>query len=98
MGNVDEVMKEFEKANAYMTVGEPTLEYKDCQIIITSNVETDEVFEIEYVKNIDVKTEVTGQGTLEEVGTVPVTFRYRHTVKYSIDRTNPDELTTLAEK
>lgn len=98
MGSVDDVMTEFTKAEKYLTVAEPTLQYKDCQIIITALVETDEVVSIEYVKNIDVKTEVTGQGSLESIGTVPVTFRYQNTIKYTIDRTNPAEETTLAEK
>lgn len=96
MGNVDDVLAEFKKAEKYMTVAQPTLEYKDCQIIITANVETDEVLSIEYVKNIDVKTEVTGTGSLADMGTVPVTFRYRNTVTYSIDRTNPAETAAAA--
>ena len=91
MGNVEDVLKEFEKANKYMTVAKPTLTYNDCQIIITANVETDEIHAIEYVKNIDVATEITGQGSLAEMGTVPVNFRYSNTVKYTIDRTNPAE-------
>lgn len=90
MGNVDEVLTEFEKAEKYMTVGKPTLTYNDCQIIITSHVETDEVLSIEYVKNIDVATDVTGQGSLADMGTVPVKFRYRNAVKYTIDRTVPE--------
>lgn len=89
MGNVDDVLAEFEKAEKYMTVAQPTLTYNDCQIIITSHVETDEVLSIEYVKNIDVATEVTGHGSLEGMGTVPVQFRYRNAVKYSIDRNEP---------
>lgn len=89
MGNVDEVMTEFQKAEKYLTVEKPTLEYKDCQIIIVANVETDEVHTIKYVKNIDVKTNVTGQGSLESVGTVPVTLRYSNTIEYTIDRTAP---------
>lgn len=90
MGNVDEVMTEFQKAEKYLTVEKPTLEYKDCQIIIVSNIETDEVHTIKYVKNIDVKTDVTGQGSLADMGTVDVTFRYSNTVEYSIDRTAPE--------
>ncbi len=89
MGNVDEVMTEFQKAEKYLTVEKPVLEYKDCQIIIVANVETDEVHTIKYVKNIDVKTNVTGQGSLADVGTVPVTLRYSNTVEYTIDRTAP---------
>lgn len=58
MGNVDDVLAEFKKAEKYLTVGTPTLTYNDCQIILTTNVETDEVIAIEYIKNIDVATEV----------------------------------------
>ncbi len=94
MGNVDDVLAEFKKAEKYLTVAQPTLTYNDCQIILTTNVETDEVIAIEYIKNIDVATEVTGIGTLEGVGTVPVNFRYSNTVKYSLDRTVPE--TTVA--
>lgn len=92
MGNVDDVLKEFEKANNYMTIAKPTLTYNDCQIIITANVETDEIHTIEYVKNIDVATEVTGQGSLADMGTVPVNLRYSNTIKYTIDRTNPADV------
>ncbi len=97
MGNVDEVMAEFAKAEKYLTVEKPTLTYKDCQIIIIANVETDEVHTIKYVKNIDVATNVTGQGSLADMGTVPVTFRYSNTVEYAIDRTDPAATTAAAE-
>ena len=89
MGNVDDVMAEFQKAEKYLTLDKPVLEYKDCQIIIVANVETDEIHTIKYVKNIDVKTNVTGQGSLADIGTVPVTLRYSNTVEYTIDRTAP---------
>lgn len=89
MGNVDDVMAEFQKAEKYLTVEKPTLTYKDCQIIIVANVETDEIHTIRYVKNIDVATNVTGQGSLADIGTVPVTLRYSNTVEYTIDRTAP---------
>jgi len=49
------------------------------------------------VKNIDVATDVTGQGSLADMGTVPVTFRYSNTVTYTLDRTNPAETTVAAE-
>lgn len=89
MGNVDDVMAEFQKAEKYLTIDKPVLEYKDCQIIIIANVETDEIHTIKYVKNIDVNTNVTGQGSLADIGTVPVTLRYSNTVEYTIDRTAP---------
>lgn len=96
MGSVEEVMTEFKKADKYLTVAEPTLTYKDCQIIITANLETDEVHTIEYKKNIDVATEVAGQGTLADMGTVPVQFRYSNTIRYTLDRTDPNAETTVA--
>lgn len=97
MGNVDDVLTEFKKAEQYLTVGQPTLTYNDCQIIITAHVETDQVLSIEYVKNIDVATDVTGQGSLADMGTVPVKFRYSNSVKYTIDRTDPAATTVAAE-
>lgn len=90
MGSVEDVLAEFEKAEKYLTVGNPTLTYKDCQIIITSNLTTDEVHTIEYVKNVDVAVDVTGEGSLADMGTVPVTFRYSNNIKYTIDRTVPE--------
>lgn len=98
IGSVQDVLTEFDKADAYMNVTkEPVLTYKDCQIIIVADVQTDEVLSIEYKKNIDVATEVTFQGTLADAGVVPVTFRYESNVKYDLDRTNPAETTTMAE-
>lgn len=98
MGNIDDVMKEFEKANAYMTVEKPELTYKNCEIIIRADVTTDEITEVEYIKTIDVSSAVTGTGKLESIGTVPVIFNYSNSVKYSIDRSDPATSTTLAEK
>ena len=95
--NIDDIMKEFDKANEYMTVEKPEITYKNCQIIIKANVETDEIYSIEYVKTADVKTTVTGQGKLADIGTVPVIFNYSDTIGYSIDRTDPSTSTTLAE-
>ena len=98
MENLDEILKEFEKANGYMSVEKPELTYKDCRIIITADVETDEITAIEYEKTADVKTTVTGKGNLESIGTLPVIFNYRSNVRYSLDWTDPATATTLAEK
>ena len=95
MGNVDDVLKEFEKANAYMSVEKPVLVYDNCQIILRADVETDEITSIEYIKNIDVKTSVTGNGKLENIGKVPVQLRYRDSVTYSVDMSDPSEPTTI---
>lgn len=92
--NVDDIMKEFESANAYLSAEKPVIKYKDCQIIIRINLEKDEIHTIEYKKGVDVSTNVTGQGTLADVGKVPVNFNYNSTVTYNIER--PAEETTTA--
>ena len=96
--DIDEVLEEFKKSNKYMLIEKPTLTYKNCQIIITANIETDEVIAIEYVKSADVSTKFIGVGSLADVGEVPVVFNYRNTITYTIDRTDPATLTTLAER
>lgn len=97
MGNVDEVMKGFEEANQYMKVDKPVLTYDNCQIIIKADVETDEITSVEYIKNINVKSAVTGVGNLESIGNVPVQLCYRDSVRYSIDRTDPSAPTTMPQ-
>ncbi len=89
IGNIDAVYEEFDaKAANYMVINKEATktEYKDCEIIITTNVKTDAVLSIEYVKRVDIDTEVTGKGTLESVGTLPVCFRYENRLKYEFDR------------
>ncbi|MCQ2475624.1 MAG: hypothetical protein MJ173_06935 [Clostridia bacterium] len=98
LDDVNKVIGEFKKAEKYLTVGTPVVSYRDCQIIIVADVETDAVKEIKYVKVCDVAVDVTGVGSLAEIGTVPVKFCYTNTVSYGIDNTNPAETTTLAEK
>lgn len=85
--NLDEIMNEFSKANSYLTFEKPVLTYKNCQIIVTANTETDEVIALEYIKSVDVKSKITGTGSLFEMGTVPVIFNYQNKVEYTIDRT-----------
>ncbi|MCR5149894.1 MAG: hypothetical protein K6B52_01555 [Clostridiales bacterium] len=95
MENIDDILEEFKKANKYMSLDKPVISYDNCQVILTTNVETDEVTAIEYIKNIDVKINVTGEGKMSEISTVPVQFRLTNTVSYSL---NHEEPTTLADK
>jgi len=106
--NVDDIMKEFEKANSYLTVEKPVLQYKDCQIIITMNLETEEIHTIQYKKSVDVSTVVTGQGSLAAkydesgkeivsgVGPTDVKFNYNNTITYNLERPEVKEPTTAA--
>lgn len=83
-GSVEDVLGEFKKADKYLTVGTPIVTYKDCQIIIKADNQTDEISEIQYVKNMDVLVYVTGEGNLESIGTVPMRFALTENVTYSI--------------
>lgn len=94
--NVDDIMAEFEKANNYLTAEKPVLQYKDCQIIISMNLETEEIHTIQYKKSVDVSTAVTGQGSLADIGTVPVNFNYNSTVTYNLEKEVKEVASTTA--
>lgn len=87
--DIETVKQEFKKAQAYMTVGDISLLYTGCLIKCTVERATDHVTSVTYIKNVDVKTSVTGVGTLEKMGTVPVSFRYNCTSTYTLDWTDP---------
>ena len=91
--DVDAVYAEFDKASDYMEIDKSAtkLEYVNCVIEVVTDLETDEVLSIKYIKGINVNTVVTGKGKLESAGEVPVCFLYTYTVEYNIDRTNPEE-------
>lgn len=85
----DSILKNFEdeKVKEYMTVTkEPSYMLKECQIIVTVLVETDQITRIEYIKNADVKTAVKGEGTLKDVPETDVEFRYICNTAYDINR------------
>ncbi len=88
--SVDEsILKNFNdaKVKEYMTITQaPSYMLKECQIIVTVLVETDEITRIEYIKNADVKTAVKGEGTLKDVAETPVEFRYVCNTAYDINR------------
>ena len=88
--DVDEIIAEFDKASSYITVGTPKLTYKNCQIILRIDNQTDQITQIQYVKSVDVETTVTGEGTIADIGEVPVIFNYTNRTTYSIDYTDPD--------
>ncbi len=90
MEDKDAVLAEFDKVADYMTVNKDVkLSYTGCSIEIETDITTDEILSIKYVKGVNVDAEVIGAGTLAAVGTVPVKFLYTYTVSYSIDRTEP---------
>lgn len=91
MGNKEEILAELATAKDYMTVtSDPVLSYDNCQMIVTVNIETDEITAIEYIKRINVSTSVVGAGTLAGLEETPVNFCYESFLKYTLDRTDPN--------
>lgn len=85
----DSILENFEDETVkeYMTITkEPSYMLKECQIIVTVLVETDQITRIEYIKNADVKTAVKGEGTLKDVPETDVEFRYICNTAYDINR------------
>lgn len=98
MGNKEEILKELATAKDYMTVAsDPVLSYDNCQMIVTVNIETDEITAIEYIKRINVSTSVVGAGTLAGLEETPVKFCYESFLKYNLDRTDPNAPVAEAE-
>lgn len=89
--DINAVYAEFDKAADYMTINKDAtvLTYVNCTVTIVSELETDNVLSVSYSKGINVDTEVTGVGSLESVGTLPVKFLYTYSVNYNIDRADP---------
>ncbi len=97
LGSLEDALVEFEKANEYLTVADASLEYVNCQIIIIANVETNEISSIRYIKRADVTANVTGAGTIADLGTQEVCFRYEQTREYNFNYEDPNAPTTAAE-
>lgn len=87
------VLAELAKAKDFMkvvdTADEIGVSYNNCQLVITINLETDEITAIEYIKRADITTNVIGQGTLAGMKETPVTFCLESFLKYEIDRNDP---------
>ncbi len=91
MGNKEEILAELATAKDYMAVAsDPVLSYDNCQMIVTVNIETDEITAIEYIKRVNVSTSVVGAGTLAGLEETPVNFCYESFLKYNLDRNDPN--------
>ncbi len=86
----EDILKEMEKASAYFTAEEYDAQYQVGTIRAVVSKETDRIEELNLEREVRVTTEITGQGTLAEVGTVPLEFTYRSTEGYSINWDNPE--------
>lgn len=86
------VLAELATADDFMKAVEPEnigVSYDNCQLVITINLETDEITAIEYIKRANISTKVVGIGTMEGLKETPLNFCYESFLKYEIDRNNP---------
>lgn len=86
----DQILEEMKKGSAYFTVEDYDSQYNVGTIRAVISKETDRISELSLERSVIVTTVITGQGTLAEVGPVPLSFRYESTEKYSFDWDNPE--------
>ena len=72
-----------------MTAESYTATYGIGTITAEINKTTDHLVKLWLSRDVNVETEVTGQGTLESVGTVPLKFLYKSTSYNELDWDNP---------
>ncbi len=89
----EEILNELKKGADFFTVKDYETRYNVGQIRAVVLKETDEMSELVLERNVGVSTEITGQGNLASVGTVPLSFRYEATESYSFDWEAPKKTT-----
>lgn len=85
-----DILKNFDIVKDFMTVESYDATYGTGTIRAIVDKETDHLTKLELSRDVRVETEVTGQGTLASVGTVPMSFNYNSTAHYSLDWDNPE--------
>lgn len=85
----DKILEEMKKGASFFTVEDYDSQYNVGTIRAVISKETDKISELKLERSVIVSTEITGQGTLAEVGTVPLTFKYESTEKYGFNWDNP---------
>lgn len=85
-----EILKEFEKASAYITADDFDTQYSVGTITAVISKDTDQITELHLDRAVQVSTEITGQNTLASIGTVPLSFRYESTENYSFNWEDPN--------
>ena len=86
----EDILKNFDNVKHLMTADKYSANYKVGSIKAVINKSTDHLIKLELHRDVRVETEVTGQGTLADVGTVALAFDYNSTAKYDLDWNNPD--------
>ncbi|MBQ8228676.1 MAG: hypothetical protein IJZ88_06660 [Clostridia bacterium] len=86
----EDILAEMKKASAYFTVESYDAEYQIGTIRAVISKETDRLESLQLERNVEVSTEITGQNTFAEVGTVPLSFNYSSTESYDINWDDPN--------
>lgn len=86
----EDILAEMKKASAYFTVESYDAQYQVGTIRAVVSKETDRIESLNLEREVIVSTEITGQNTLAEVGTVPLSFTYRSSENYSINWDDPN--------
>lgn len=80
----DEILAEFAKYEKFVTVEKYDASYEIGTIKVIVDKATDRITKLELSRTAAIETEITGQGTLASVGTVPLKFKYYSTANYEI--------------
>ena len=86
----EEILKNFENIKHLMTAESYSASYTGGSIKAVIDKTSDHLVKLELRRDARIETEVTGHGTLESVGTVPLSFNYNSTEKYELDWDNPE--------
>ena len=81
----EEILNEFKKGAAFFTAEDYDSQYNVGQIRAVVLKETDEMSELTLDRNVRVSTNITGQGNLSPIGTVPLSFTYEATERYTFE-------------
>lgn len=85
----EDILKNFENVSHLMTAESYSASYRIGTIKAIINKTTDHLVKLELSRDARIETEVTGQGTLASVGTVPLSFDYHSTANYDLDWNDP---------
>ena len=84
-----DILAEMGKFSSILTAESYDAQYGVGTVKAEIDKTSDHLVKLELSRDVDVATEVTGQGNFASVGTVPHTFKYSSTAKYELDWNNP---------
>lgn len=86
----DDVLSNLKKSADLIEVNDYDYDYQVGKITAVISKETDHLSELKLDKEVLVSTQLTCKGTLAEIGTVPLSFKYLATASYSVNWDNPE--------